>query len=210
MAEAGQPRHRRDRGLGVEQQIARGFQAHPFDVLARAHAGFLAEQAAEGAWGHMRLGGQRLDGADHILAGADAGEKPRALIRAFEKHADLLDRRPELAEIPVRLAPDAATARAWASVENAAWARLRLRGWTNMRAAFGAGGAEGWADGWGDGESVPGTARAGSALIGRLAGYNRREHKGSGRIFQRRASVRIVGDRAERKESACNSTNLSP
>ena len=62
MAEAGQPRHRRDRGLGVEQQIARGFQAHPFDVLARAHAGFLAEQAAEGAWGHMRLGGQRLDG----------------------------------------------------------------------------------------------------------------------------------------------------
>ena len=52
-----------------------------------------------------------------IVAG---GRRLRALIRAFEKHADLLDRRPELAEIPVRLAPDAATARAWASVENAA------------------------------------------------------------------------------------------
>lgn len=52
-----------------------------------------------------------------IVAG---GRRLRALIRATEKHADLLDRRPELAEIPVRLAPDAATARAWASVENAA------------------------------------------------------------------------------------------
>ena len=59
------------------------------------------------------------DEAGHvgIVAG---GRRLRALIRAFEKHADLLDRRPELAEIPVRLAPDEATARAWASVENAA------------------------------------------------------------------------------------------
>ena len=52
-----------------------------------------------------------------IVAG---GRRLRALTRAAEKHPDLLDRRPELAEIPVRLAPDEATARAWASVENAA------------------------------------------------------------------------------------------
>ncbi|MBU3031780.1 ParB/RepB/Spo0J family partition protein [Paracoccus marinaquae] len=52
-----------------------------------------------------------------IVAG---GRRLRALTRAFERHADLLDRRPELAEIPVRLTTDEATARAWASIENAA------------------------------------------------------------------------------------------
>ena len=52
-----------------------------------------------------------------IVAG---GRRLRALTRAFERHANLLDRRPELAEIPVRLTTDEATARAWASIENAA------------------------------------------------------------------------------------------
>lgn len=76
------------------------------------------------------------DGRIAIVAG---GRRLRALIRAFEKQPDLLDRRPELAEIPVRIAPDETTARAWANVENAVREALNpadeIRAFAKMRDA---------------------------------------------------------------------------
>ena len=52
-----------------------------------------------------------------IVAG---GRRWRAIRLALERDPDLIAHRPELALVPVRLAPDAATARAWAAVENTA------------------------------------------------------------------------------------------
>ncbi|RJL01175.1 ParB/RepB/Spo0J family partition protein [Paracoccus aestuarii] len=57
------------------------------------------------------------EGRVGIVAG---GRRLRAIARAIERDPAVTARHPELAAIPVRLAPDAATARAWASVENAA------------------------------------------------------------------------------------------
>ena len=60
-----------------------------------------------------------LDGEGRvgIVAG---GRRLRAIARAVERDATVSERHPELASIPVRIAPDEATARAWASAENAA------------------------------------------------------------------------------------------
>ena len=60
-----------------------------------------------------------LDGEGRvgIVAG---GRRLRAIARAVERDATVTERHPELASIPVRIAPDEATARAWASAENAA------------------------------------------------------------------------------------------
>ena len=52
-----------------------------------------------------------------VVAG---GRRWRAIKLALERDPDLIAHRPELAFVPVRLAPDAATARAWAAVENTA------------------------------------------------------------------------------------------
>ena len=52
-----------------------------------------------------------------IVAG---GRRWRAIKLAIERDPELTAHRPELAFIPTRLAPDAATARAWAAVENTA------------------------------------------------------------------------------------------
>ncbi|MGN7870017.1 ParB/RepB/Spo0J family partition protein [Paracoccus sp. 22332] len=57
------------------------------------------------------------DGRVGIVAG---GRRLRAIARAVERDATVTERHPELASIPVRIAPDEATARAWASAENAA------------------------------------------------------------------------------------------
>lgn len=71
-----------------------------------------------------------------IVAG---GRRLRALIRAFERDADLLSKRPELATIPVRLARSEAEAQAWASAENAARSDLHpadeIRAYGRMRDA---------------------------------------------------------------------------
>ena len=60
-----------------------------------------------------------LDGEGRvgIVAG---GRRLRAIARAVERDATVTERHPELASIPVRIAPDETTARAWASAENAA------------------------------------------------------------------------------------------
>lgn len=60
-----------------------------------------------------------LDGEGRvgIVAG---GRRLRAIARAVERDATVTERHPELASIPVRIAPDEATARAWANAENAA------------------------------------------------------------------------------------------
>ena len=60
-----------------------------------------------------------LDGEGRvgIVAG---GRRLRAIARAVERDATVTERHPELASIPVRIASDEATARAWASAENAA------------------------------------------------------------------------------------------
>lgn len=80
-----------------------------------------------------------LADADGRVAVVAGGRRLRALIRAFEKQPDLLERRPELAEIPVRIAPDDATARAWANVENAVREPLNpadeIRAFAKMRDA---------------------------------------------------------------------------
>lgn len=52
-----------------------------------------------------------------IVAG---GRRWRAIKLAIERDPELTAHRPELAFIPTRLAPDAATAHAWAAVENTA------------------------------------------------------------------------------------------
>ncbi|MTE01675.1 ParB/RepB/Spo0J family partition protein [Paracoccus sp. YIM 132242] len=52
-----------------------------------------------------------------IVAG---GRRWRAIKLVFERDPALADIRPDLARVPVRLAPDEATARAWAAVENTA------------------------------------------------------------------------------------------
>lgn len=52
-----------------------------------------------------------------IVAG---GRRWRAIRLALERDPELVALRPELAFVPVRLAPDEATARAWAAVENTA------------------------------------------------------------------------------------------
>ena len=52
-----------------------------------------------------------------VVAG---GRRWRAIRLAFERDPELLAHRPELAFVPVRLAPDEPTARAWAAVENTA------------------------------------------------------------------------------------------
>ena len=57
------------------------------------------------------------EGRVGIVAG---GRRLRAIARAVERDATVTERHPELASIPVRIAPDEATARAWASAENAA------------------------------------------------------------------------------------------
>jgi len=57
------------------------------------------------------------EGRVGIVAG---GRRLRAIARAVKRDATVTDRHPELASIPVRIAPDEATARAWASAENAA------------------------------------------------------------------------------------------
>ena len=57
------------------------------------------------------------EGCVGIVAG---GRRLRAIARAVERDATVSERHPELASIPVRIAPDEATARAWASAENAA------------------------------------------------------------------------------------------
>ncbi|MCZ0963082.1 ParB/RepB/Spo0J family partition protein [Paracoccus benzoatiresistens] len=57
------------------------------------------------------------EGRVGIVAG---GRRLRAIARAVERDATVSERHPELASIPVRIAPDEATARAWASAENAA------------------------------------------------------------------------------------------
>lgn len=57
------------------------------------------------------------EGRVGIVAG---GRRLRAIARAIERDPAVTARHPELAAIPVRLAPDAAIACAWASVENAA------------------------------------------------------------------------------------------
>ena len=50
-----------------------------------------------------------------VVAG---GRRWRAIRLALERDPALVDTRPDLARVPVRLAPDEATARAWAAVEN--------------------------------------------------------------------------------------------
>lgn len=76
------------------------------------------------------------DGRIGIVAG---GRRLRAIARAIERDPEFLDKRPELARIPVRLAPDEATARAWASAENAARKDLHpadeIRAYGRMRDA---------------------------------------------------------------------------
>ncbi len=71
-----------------------------------------------------------------IVAG---GRRLRAITRAMERNPDFLTTRPELATIPVQLAPDEQTARAWASAENAARADLHpadeIRAYGRMRQA---------------------------------------------------------------------------
>ena len=57
------------------------------------------------------------EGNAEIVAG---GRRLRALKFLAEKHSDLASIRPELANPLVMLAPDATTARAWASLENVA------------------------------------------------------------------------------------------
>ena len=57
------------------------------------------------------------NGGAEIVAG---GRRLRALQLLAERHADLAQVRPELANPPVRLAPDDSTAQAWAVAENAA------------------------------------------------------------------------------------------
>lgn len=57
------------------------------------------------------------EGRVGIVAG---GRRLRAIGRAVERDATVTERHPELASIPVRIASDEATARAWASAENAA------------------------------------------------------------------------------------------
>ena len=57
------------------------------------------------------------EGRVGIVAG---GRRLRAIARAVERDPTVTAKHPELASIPVRLAPDEATARAWASAENAA------------------------------------------------------------------------------------------
>ena len=57
------------------------------------------------------------DGRVGIVAG---GRRLRAIARAVERDPTVTKRHPELASVPVRIAPDEATARAWASAENAA------------------------------------------------------------------------------------------
>ena len=52
-----------------------------------------------------------------VVAG---GRRWRAIKLALERDPALAETRPDLALVPVRLAPDAATARAWAAVENTA------------------------------------------------------------------------------------------
>lgn len=52
-----------------------------------------------------------------VVAG---GRRWRAIKLAIERDPELIAHRPELAFIPTRLAPDAATAHAWAAVENTA------------------------------------------------------------------------------------------
>ena len=76
------------------------------------------------------------EGRVGIVAG---GRRLRALACAFERDPEFLRKRPELAAIPVRLAPDEATARAWASAENAARRDLHpadeIRAYGRMREA---------------------------------------------------------------------------
>ncbi|WP_394227743.1 ParB/RepB/Spo0J family partition protein [Paracoccus marcusii] len=57
------------------------------------------------------------DGRVGIVAG---GRRLRAIARAVERDPTVTKRHPELASVPVRIAADEATARAWASAENAA------------------------------------------------------------------------------------------
>lgn len=57
------------------------------------------------------------EGRVGIVAG---GRRLRAIARAIERDVTVIERHPELASIPVRIAPDEATARAWANAENAA------------------------------------------------------------------------------------------
>ena len=52
-----------------------------------------------------------------VVAG---GRRWRAIRLALERDPELIAHRPELAFVPVRLAPDESTARAWAAVENTA------------------------------------------------------------------------------------------
>ena len=66
-----------------------------------------------------------LDGEGRvgIVAG---GRRLRAIARAVERDATVTERHPELASVPVRIAPDEATARLWAVAENTARAGLHI------------------------------------------------------------------------------------
>ena len=60
---------------------------------------------------------ESANGGTEIVAG---GRRLRALQYLAEQHPDLATERPELMNPPVRIAPDATTAQAWAIAENAA------------------------------------------------------------------------------------------
>jgi len=79
------------------------------------------EELAESIWtaGLIQNLAGIMDGAGgaEIVAG---GRRLRALHLLAERHPDLAQERPELANPPVRIAPDLSTAQAWAVAENAA------------------------------------------------------------------------------------------
>ncbi|SFQ70170.1 chromosome partitioning protein, ParB family [Roseivivax halotolerans] len=79
------------------------------------------EELAESIWTAGLI--QNLAGIMDGKGGAEivaGGRRLRALQLLAERHADLAQVRPELANPPVRIAPDDSTAQAWAVAENAA------------------------------------------------------------------------------------------
>ena len=79
------------------------------------------EELAESIWTAGLI--QNLAGIMDGKGGAEivaGGRRLRALQLLAERHPDLAQVRPELANPPVRIAPDDSTAQAWAVAENAA------------------------------------------------------------------------------------------
>lgn len=90
---------------------------NPRQEVAQAEVEELAESIWTAGLIQSIAGLADTEGNAEIVAG---GRRLRALKHLAEKHPDLATIRPELANPLVMLAPDATTARAWASLENVA------------------------------------------------------------------------------------------